>query len=201
MNATRHVVRSRAEAVSEVVARAFADDPVMCWIFDDAPDPARSLTAFMRIVCERSISVGHAYELTEGEGAALWAPPDSSLFNEVSGREVFRLLSEAYGPKRAEAVLVALREATDFHPEEPHFYLSTIGVDPESRGNGYGAKLLSRVLDVCDSEDTLAYLESSNPRNISLYERHGFKAITEVRLPDGPVMTPMIRTPESRQSS
>ncbi len=173
----------------------------MTWMFQGASDPARPLAAFMRIICERSISVGHAYELATGAGAALWAPPDCALFDDAAGMELFGVLSDEVGPKRAESVLVALREATDFHPEEPHFYLSTIGVDPDSRGHGYGAALLSRILDVCDAERVCAYLESSNPRNISLYERHGFRAVVEVRLPDGPVMTPMIRQPQQPLTS
>jgi ribosomal protein S18 acetylase RimI-like enzyme len=37
------------------------------------------------------------------------------------------------------------------------------------------------------------YLESSNPRNVPLYERHGFEVTAEHWLPDGPVMTYMWR--------
>jgi ribosomal protein S18 acetylase RimI-like enzyme len=40
-----------------------------------------------------------------------------------------------------------------------------------------------------------AYLESSNPRNMSLYRRHGFEQVGELPLPDGPALYPMWRTP------
>jgi len=41
-----------------------------------------------------------------------------------------------------------------------------------------------------------AYLESSNPRNLTFYERHGFRRMPLFPLPDGcPVITPMWRDP------
>ncbi|MEW6149322.1 MAG: N-acetyltransferase, partial [Pseudomonadota bacterium] len=43
-------------------------------------------------------------------------------------------------------------------------------------------------------EGIAAYLESSNPRNISLYKRHGFKIIGEIQHGTSPTMTPMLRT-------
>ena len=40
-----------------------------------------------------------------------------------------------------------------------------------------------------------AYLESSNPRNISLYLRHGFVDTGEITAADGPSLIPMWREP------
>lgn len=42
-----------------------------------------------------------------------------------------------------------------------------------------------------------AYLESSNPRNLSFYRRHGFVATGDIELENGPTMTSMWR--ESRR--
>jgi hypothetical protein len=39
-------------------------------------------------------------------------------------------------------------------------------------------------------------LESSNPKNISLYLRHGFEVIGEIQVGSSPVVTPMIRNPQ-----
>ena len=38
-----------------------------------------------------------------------------------------------------------------------------------------------------------AYLESTNPRNISLYRRHGFEPLGEIRSADSPLLVPMLR--------
>jgi hypothetical protein len=40
-----------------------------------------------------------------------------------------------------------------------------------------------------------AYLESSNPRNISLYERHGFERLGTIQSGASPTMVPMLRPP------
>jgi ribosomal protein S18 acetylase RimI-like enzyme len=82
--------------------------------------------------------------------------------------------------------LFALAEAK--HPDDrPHWYLPTLGVEPDSQGRGLGSRLMRPVLDRCDSERLPAYLEASSPRSRALYERHGFEVTKEVRLPkDGP---------------
>jgi hypothetical protein len=44
-----------------------------------------------------------------------------------------------------------------------------------------------------DAEGLPAYLESSNPRNISFYERHGFEVVGRIQAGKTPVVTPMLR--------
>jgi len=50
-------------------------------------------------------------------------------------------------------------------------------------------------LNVCDGQNVLAYLEATSPRNIPLYERHGFEAIGSVQVADSPQIIPMLRKP------
>ena len=51
-----------------------------------------------------------------------------------------------------------------------------------------GARLLEHVLGNCDDTRLRAHLESSNPRNISLYERHGFEITAEVEFAPGVIV-------------
>lgn len=39
----------------------------------------------------------------------------------------------------------------------------------------------------------VAYLESSNPLNVPLYERFGFEVIAEIQTGDSPTIWPMLR--------
>lgn len=45
------------------------------------------------------------------------------------------------------------------------------------QGKGFGAVLMQHALTPCDRDRTLAYLESSNPKNVPLYERYGFESL------------------------
>ena len=80
-----------------------------------------------------------------------------------------------------------------YHPQEDCWYLPLIGVDPVYQGRGYGGALMAHALQQIDEEHLPAYLESSNPRNISLYERHGFETLGEVQLGSSPTFVPMLR--------
>jgi ribosomal protein S18 acetylase RimI-like enzyme len=80
-----------------------------------------------------------------------------------------------------------------YHPQEPHWYLPMIGVEPARQGKGLGAALLRAALLRVDAEGLSAYLESTNPRNVPLYERHGFEVIGEIRVGTCPPIVPMLR--------
>ena len=48
---------------------------------------------------------------------------------------------------------------------------------------------------VCDRDGVLAYLESSNLRNVPLYERHGFEVLGAIQAGGSPSIVPMLRPP------
>ena len=82
-----------------------------------------------------------------------------------------------------------------WHPEEPHWYLPLIGTDPARQGRGYGSALLGEALANCDRQTLPAYLEATSPRNVKLYERHGFEALGTIQEGSSPDITPMLRKP------
>lgn len=83
------------------------------------------------------------------------------------------------------------------HPHEPHWHLAFIGVDPTHQGSGIGAALLRYALARIDERGLHAYLESSNPANLPLYQRHGFEVIREIRVGGSPPVFPMVRVPRA----
>ena len=83
------------------------------------------------------------------------------------------------------------------HQHEPHWYLPFIGVEPMHRNRGLGSALLRQRLAECDADRLPAYLESTNARNRPLYERHGFEAITEIKVGTCPTIVPMLRRPRA----
>jgi ribosomal protein S18 acetylase RimI-like enzyme len=128
-------------------------------------------------------------------GAALWLPSGVHADHESLGK-VFTTTAE---PAHLGDLLGTFEQMGRWHPDEPCWYLAMIGVEPNAQGRGLGGALLRQAVARCDEEGALAYLESSNPRNISLYERHGFEAMGEIRVGAGPLVTPMLRQPRRKR--
>ncbi len=49
------------------------------------------------------------------------------------------------------------------------------------RGKGLGSSILEATLKKVDEDRMPAFLDNSNPKNTRLYERHGFRVVTEYR--------------------
>ena len=99
-------------------------------------------------------------------------------------------------PKDRLADMMQVFEQMDrFHPTDPCWYLPLIGVDPAHQGRGCGSALLRYALARCDRDGMPAYLESSNPRNVPLYLRHGFEIIGNIQVGSSPTLVPMLRRP------
>ncbi len=87
-------------------------------------------------------------------------------------------------------------EQMEYHqPDEPHWHLPLIGVDPAKQGSGYGSQLLQHTLDEIDRRGEIAYLENTNPVNTPLYERYGFELMGIIQTDGTPPLFPMIRRP------
>ncbi len=57
------------------------------------------------------------------------------------------------------------------------------GCRQENQGQGVGSALLKQGIRHVDEQGMPAYLESSEARNVTLYERHGFEVVAEEVLP------------------
>ena len=102
-------------------------------------------------------------------------------------------MQESLPADRFEEVSGVFERMPDYHPAEPHWYLPMIGVDPAHQGRGYGSALLRHALLQCDKDHIAAYLESSNPANVPLYERHGFVVLGSIQVGSSPPIFPMLR--------
>ncbi len=186
------------DQLADVLTRAFLDDPVIEWFFPDASTrPARVKRFFREIVLDVGLSATTEVSTTEDRGAvAVWAPPDQ--WRVSLGRQL-RLLpryvaiaSIRWAPSR----LLAFNQIESHHPKgPPHWYLPTLGTDPDRQGHGLGSALLTDRLDRCDTAGVPAYLESSKATNVPFYERHGFVVTETFDLPDGPRLWLMWRDP------
>ena len=82
-------------------------------------------------------------------------------------------------------------------------HLSMIGTLSAFRGQGIGSMLMKYTLQKVDSSNgsvvyDYQYLESSNPKNVPFYQRHGFVTVGEMGIMGGTV-TYMIRKKEANR--
>jgi len=184
--AVRRVEVGDIGAVVESLARAFDDDPVSCYLFPDARRRARGLRRFFTLQLRRTyLTRGEVYASEDLRSAAMWMPPEAPRpgWRElVHQLPMIPILGRRLGPAFQ---LVQMIEAK--HPRQPHYYLGTIGTDPDAQGRGLGSAVMGPPLALCDTEGIPAYLESSKERNLAFYHRHGFEVIGEVVVPDGQV--------------
>ena len=76
------------------------------------------------------------------------------------------------------------------------WYLEYLAVDPSKQGLGLGSSILKESLKVIDELGEAAYLESSNPQNMSLYERFGFRFVKKIQIGSSPQINTMFREPK-----
>ena len=187
----RIATRADEASVVDVITLGFSGDPMARWSF---PNPRTYLTqmpVLARAFGGKAFDAGTAYYVEGYAGAALWLPP--GVEPDI---EVLDAIIETHAPQRIKSDANGVFEQMGkFHPKEPHWYLPLIAVDPARQNQGHGSALLRESLTRCDRDGLLAYLESSNPRNIPLYERHGFEVMGTIQSGSSPVVTPMSRKP------
>jgi ribosomal protein S18 acetylase RimI-like enzyme len=171
-----------------VLTLAFSFDPVMRWVYPDPQDYLKYFPQFLRAFASNAFPHGTGHYIADFVGAALWLPPNVHLDEEAIGQ----LLQSSVPERRHEEVFGILEQMGAYHPTEPHWYLPVIGIDPTQQGKGYGSTLLRFALEQVDRDGVPAYLESSNPRNNALYERHGFEVAGEIQAGSA-TLWPMVR--------
>ena len=174
-----------------VVVLAFSADPAARWTWPDPQQYLMHFPSFVRALGGNAFAHGGAYRVDGHAGAALWLPPDVRPDEDA----VARLLQRTGSASVQKDLSAVFEQMERYHPRDPHWYLPFIGIDPSRQGNGYGSALMKHALEACDGDHATAYLESSNPKNIPLYERHGFELLGTIQVGSSPPIFPMLRKP------
>lgn len=178
-----------ADRAIATIVLAFSADPAARWTYPDANDYLRHFPGIVRGLGGDALARGTGYQVGGFTGAALWLPPGAHPDEEALGA----IVQSSVAAERQAEVFAVFERMASYHPKEPHWFLPLIGVDPRCRGKGHGSALLRHVLAQCDRDRIAAYLESSNPANIPLYERHGFVVLGSIQEGSSPTIVPMLR--------
>lgn len=177
--------------VIDALKLAFAADPAARWVWPDPHQYLEGFPKFAKAFGGRAFDHGSAYYVEGYAGAALWLPPNVHPDIETIGT----LLQSTASYQAQKDAPIVFEQMGAYHPSQPHWYLPLLGVDPLRHGKGVGTALMKHALERCDHENKLAYLESSNPKNIPFYERHGFKLLGTIQVGTSPQIFPMLREP------
>jgi ribosomal protein S18 acetylase RimI-like enzyme len=194
---TAHSVEIRSARQDEMpqtvacIVAAFITDPIGRFAWPSPHQYLEGMAETARAFGGASFEHGTADVTADFCGAGLWLPPGIHPNGEAL-EQVFR---DTAKPEHLDDLLATFEKMDEWHPEEKHWYLPLVGVEPNAQGRGLGGALMRHATARADADGVLAYLESSNPRNISLYERHGFEVMGKIQIGAGPLVTPMLRRP------
>ena len=190
----------------DVLARAFAEDPMMKWVAglnDDDPQREEKMYRLCRymhawmshryLTGSRGITVG----LREGGalvGCMSVAPSSCHLERWIEmvvaayryGSPPMYKEKTAYcvtSAKRLDALKVLhAKRSAHMKGTAAWLYLNVIGVRPGDQGKGYGKKMLLWLHGVAEKLGVPVYLETESKENESLYQKFGYRTLEKIDL-------------------
>jgi ribosomal protein S18 acetylase RimI-like enzyme len=191
---------SQVDEVSNVLARAFFDDPMTMYIMPDENKRRRALPWFFQKAAQVSHRYGDPFTTAgQVEGAALWLPPGNTILTLPKMIRVGMLAAPIkFGLPTFMKFLSATNQLEHLHKRDvppDHWYLFVLGVEPERQGHGLGGKLLQPILERADRDRLPCYLETMKEINVTFYKKQGFEVVVDDQFKDGPRYWTMKRDP------
>ena len=182
------------DIVSQMLARAFSDDPVMLHFLPQEAGRDAKLARLFKLLHKLALPHKSCFTTQNYECATLWRPPNEWHLPwwqyVVNAPDMLGVFGGG-----AFKVMGAMDHIEKVHPKKPHWYLQVIGTDPPKQGKGFAGVLMRSQLAVADASGVPCYLESSKDTNIPVYRSFGFEIVREIHLPNGPTLWPMWRDP------
>ncbi len=175
----------RAQVVDTVEA-AFVLDPAFGYFLGDSaggsgyPGFAR---AFAGLLFDKRVAGGTIWIIEGGQAVAMWDAPHAT----VPAREREAAPYAQLAPD-VQARLAAYDAVVDpVRPTSPHWYLGVLARHPETARRGWGRAVMAAGLAAAARDGADAYLETSNPANVELYERAGWQVAGRAQVGELPI--------------
>ena len=182
--AVRPVVPADVPALAGVLARAFARDPMVTWPLVTADDLPARIRATFEAVDTPFAAEGWMLEAADGLGVMTLLPPGSSAREEQLGEATAPAIA-ALSPDGGERYERFWAWTLSMLPDEPHWLLDQLAVEPDAQGRGLGGAMIRHALERAEAEALPLFLETAVPANLALYRRHGFEVFAEGDAPGG----------------
>lgn len=180
--------KSQVPAASELLSRAFYDDPLFSSFIPDPLQRKKKLHYLLETIVQYSVTYGEVYATSPNfEGVSVWLPSDRvdmtlwrglrsgglSIIIHLGVRSTINQLNDS-------DFICSVHKR---HIDSPHWYLYLLGVDPALRGQGYASKLVKPVLVRTERKGMACWLDNTNENNLPLYQHYGFRVIEEYEIP------------------
>ena len=179
------IPHERLDEATEVLARAFEDYPLMCFIFADSGDDyGRCLRDVMRFTCHARLVRGNSLKGVEKAGrlvaVACIDHPEEKPWPDAL-EEAYNTMLEGLGEQAAERMGRFGEIVGGHHPQGPHFYVVALGVLPDAQGQSYGRALLNLVHRMSEEHalSTGVGLDTETATNVPLYQHCGYEITGE----------------------
>jgi GNAT superfamily N-acetyltransferase len=172
------------ERVIETVVAAFVSDPAFRYFFADDATFNDEATAFAGYLFDQRVNRGTVWVVEHGAAVAMWDPPrsgDGPAGDGHGNRGLDLPAGTLDRLERYDAVVDAALPAT------PHWYLGILATHPHHAGLGWGRLAMTAGLDRAAEVGLPAYLETTNERNVELYQRAGWRLTESAAVDDLPI--------------
>ena len=195
------VPKERLGELAEVAMDAYLDYPLHNWFCGGKYDEETSrllMEVSLKTMTEDAVIYADSEELN---GFAAWLPlgftGNKTLPFMMNGG--VKLILHA-GPSiigkllTYENLAMKLKETYTNHVD---WYLYNLSVSRKAQGKGIASKLMRPMLQFCDMENMVCYLETNKESNVSLYQHYGFQLAEQKLIPKSNVMHyAMTRSPQ-----
>jgi ribosomal protein S18 acetylase RimI-like enzyme len=170
---------SNRQLVADILTQAFADDPLLNWFANPSGARPGAIRKLLTMIADVSVSAAETYVTADRNGVVIWEPPGKQIISFIQGPLMPIKLMQVVGMRHIKKITEFLLYIESQRPRDPHMHLSFIGVRPESQRHGLGGLLLEPMLQHCATNGLPVYLENSQEKNLSFYEKRGFEITKE----------------------
>ena len=195
------VPAERLDELAEIAADAYQNYPLHNWFTNGVYDPVASrLIMKTTLAAMKDDAVIYA-DSEELNGFAVWIPlgfTGSKTIPFLRNGGVRLLLHSGLGIIKKllvyETFAMDLKKKYTGHVD---WYLYNLSVRQAAQGKGIASKLMKPMLQFCDDEKMIVYLETNKENNVSLYDHYGFRLRETNPVPGSSVQHySMVRDPD-----
>ena len=200
------VPKNRIKELASVAADAYRDYPLHNWFLGGKYDKYVSekiMEISLRTMSDDAVIYADSEELN---GFAVWLPMgfDGSKTLPFLMSGGLKLIFHS-GLRIIGRLITYETYAMNLKKEftgNVDWYLYNLSVKKSAQGKGIAGKLLRPMLEFCDKENIVTYLETNKEINVSLYEHFGFNLSKKEMIPKSSVMHyAMVRNPDTKNKT